>query len=97
MIQYIQLSLFIVLSLTVFLNLVKVLHSIISYSIPSSTLVQCPNLINPDNGRVSMSGNSSGDTATYICDPDFELVGNSTRVCGDDGQWSGEAPMCIRK
>jgi hypothetical protein len=47
--------------------------------------VQCPILINPPDGRVSVTGNSPGDTATYICDPDFELVGDSTRVCGDDG------------
>ena len=66
-------------------------------SIPSSTLARCPILINPPNGIVGVTGNSPGDTANYICDPDFELVGNSTRVCGDDGEWSGEAPMCIRK
>ena len=67
------------------------------YSTHSSTLARCPILINPPNGIVGVTGNSPGDTANYICDPDFELVGNSTRVCGDDGQWSGEAPMCIRK
>ena len=53
--------------------------------------------MNPGNGTVVVVGNSSGDMATYFCDPDFDLVGVSVRVCGDDGVWSDEAPMCIRK
>ena len=51
----------------------------------------------PANGTVVVIGNTRGDMATYSCNAGFELVGNSTRVCGDDGEWSGEAPMCIRK
>ena len=62
-----------------------------------SDLALCPNLISLANGRVSVTGSSSGDTATYICEPGYDLVGDSIRVCGDDGQWSGEAPMCIRE
>ena len=65
--------------------------------IPSSTLAQCPMLMDPANGRVSVTGNLPGDNATYTCDPDYGLVGVSVRVCGNDGQWSGEAPMCARK
>ena len=57
-------------------------------------LAICPILIRPANGSVTVTGNSSGDTATYTCDSDYDLVGVSERVCGDDGQWSGEAPMC---
>ena len=63
-----------------------------------STLAQCPVLMDPANGTVVLSGRSSGDTATYSCDSaDFDLVGTAVRTCGDDGMWSGEAPMCIRK
>ena len=62
-----------------------------------STLVQCPILMDPANGMVNVTGNLPGDTATYTCDPDYDLVGESERVCGDDGEWSEEAPMCIRK
>ena len=54
--------------------------------------------MNPTNGTVVLSGTSPGDTATYTCvSADFELVGLSERTCGDDGVWSGEGPMCIRK
>ena len=64
---------------------------------PSSTLARCPILIDPANGRVSVTGNSPGDMAVYTCDPDYDLVGVSVRQCGSNGEWSGEAPMCIRK
>ena len=70
---------------------------IVSEYLNSSTLARCPILINPPNGIVGVTGNSRGDIATYTCDPNFDLVGASVRECGDDGQWSGEAPMCIRE
>ena len=54
----------------------------------------CPILISPANGLVNVTGNSPGDSAIYTCGPDYDLVGVSVRVCGDDGQWSGEAPIC---
>ena len=53
--------------------------------------------MNPDNGMVVVVGNSRGDMATYSCNDGFDLVGVSVRVCGDDGVWSDEAPVCIRK
>ena len=57
----------------------------------------CPDLTDPANGFVSVTGNSPGDTATYTCEADYDLVGMSERECGADGMWTGEAPMCIRK
>ena len=72
-------------------------ESVVSGNVAFNTLVQCPALENPADGMVSVTGNSSGDTATYICDSNFDLLGVSERVCEDDGQWSGEAPMCIGK
>ena len=50
--------------------------------------------MNPGNGTVVVV---RGDMATYSCNDGFDLVGVSVRVCGDDGEWSDEAPMCIRK
>ena len=39
-----------------------------------------------------------GTTATYWCDSGFSLVGGIfPRVCGEDGVFSGEAPVCQRK
>ena len=57
--------------------------------------IMCPNLVIPANGMVAMTGNLVGDTATYTCDPGFELVGNATQTCLSDGTWSDIPPVCI--
>ena len=46
---------------------------------------------------MNVTGNSPGDSAIYSCDPDYDLVGESVRICGNNGMWSGEAPICRRK
>ena len=56
--------------------------------------ILCPNLVNPANGMVVVTGNSVGDNATYTCDPGFELEGATTRTCQSDGTWSGIPPWC---
>ena len=53
----------------------------------------CPSLMNPENGRVEFTTNV-GDTATYTCDDDYILSGDSTRLCLASGMWSGNAPTC---
>jgi len=30
---------------------------------------------------VTFTGNSVGNTATYTCDPDFDLIGGATTTC----------------
>ena len=59
--------------------------------------VECPNLSNPSNGRVDQRGNRPGDRASYTCDSGYELVGLSSRICQNNGQWSGDAPTCESK
>ena len=54
----------------------------------------CPDLMDPANGKVTISGNSDGDSATYSCDPGYELVGTETVICQSDGQWSDPPPVC---
>ena len=59
--------------------------------------MDCGTLPNPANGRVShTTGTTVGQTATYNCNPDYNLVGDSTRVCQATGVWSGSAPTCQR-
>ena len=56
----------------------------------------CPTLSNPSNGRVDQQGNRPGDRATYVCNSGYELVGNTVRTCQNNGQWSGNKPICER-
>ena len=60
-------------------------------------LVRCPNLPNPSNGRVNQRGNKPGDRASYTCNSGYELQGDSTRICQNNGEWSGDAPACERE
>ena len=58
-------------------------------------VVDCGNLTAPDNGSVTLtSGTTFGQTVTYSCNTGFNLVGDSTRTCQANGDWSGSAPTC---
>jgi CUB/sushi domain-containing protein len=51
-----------------------------------------------DNGQVDVSGGTMiGDTTNYQCNEHFELKGDNTRTCQEDGTWSGTAPTCLGK
>ena len=60
-------------------------------------VVQCDGLTAPDNGNVNKMCVLAGNSASYSCDDTYTLVGAATRVCGADGVWQGEAPICKRK
>ena len=68
--------------------------------LPSIRAAECANLPDPPFGDISLSGNSIGDVATYVCDPGAELVGPQTRTCEETdpgiADWSDEEPVCIR-
>jgi len=51
----------------------------------------------PENGMVTWTGLTLGDTATYTCDDGFELNGAETRTCQSDETWSDVPPTCERK
>ena len=61
-----------------------------------STAIDCSALSDPANGQVSTNGTTFGETATYSCNPGYNLVGDSTRTCGATGNWSGSEPTCER-
>ena len=61
-----------------------------------STVVDCNALSDPANGQVSTSGTTFGETATYSCNPGYNLVGDNTRACQATGNWSGSEPTCER-
>ena len=58
------------------------------------TTVDCRPLSDPTNGQVVISGTTLGKIANYTCDPKYTLFGNSSRVCKNDGAWSGQAATC---
>ena len=37
------------------------------------------------------------NTATYTCNPGYNLTGDATRMCQSDGMWSDSPPTCPRK
>ncbi|XP_066283044.1 sushi, von Willebrand factor type A, EGF and pentraxin domain-containing protein 1-like [Branchiostoma lanceolatum] len=63
---------------------------------PTCQKLQCPSLASPNHGTVSSSLNLVGDTVTFSCDPGFEIVGSTDRLCQSDGTWSGTQPRCRR-
>ncbi|XP_014773468.1 sushi, von Willebrand factor type A, EGF and pentraxin domain-containing protein 1 [Octopus bimaculoides] len=49
----------------------------------------------PSNGRkVSKTGHTVNSTITFSCEYGYELLGNKTLVCGEDGNWTGTFPSC---
>lgn len=64
----------------------------------AAVAVTCESLVDPVNGKVSVSGLSVGAFATYTCNSGFLLVGGAkSRVCSLGGVWSGVAPVCRSK
>ena len=59
------------------------------------TAGDCGSLTDPANGQVDhTAGTTLGQTATYSCNADYNLVGDSTRTCQAAGNWSGSEPTC---
>ena len=56
--------------------------------------VECDYLEDLEYGGVNHEGVYYGDKAIYSCHYGYKLVGESTRKCLYDGNWSGEEPEC---
>ncbi|PKU44337.1 von willebrand factor type egf and pentraxin domain-containing protein 1 [Limosa lapponica baueri] len=65
-----------------------------SLPLPECIPVECPQPEEIQNGIVDVQGLTFLSTALYTCKPGFELVGNTTILCGEDGQWLGGRPAC---
>lgn len=53
---------------------------------------RCSKPENPANGQVTVTSSSY---AAYACESGYQLVGEQTRTCQNNGQWSGQAPTCV--
>ena len=56
--------------------------------------MDCGRLSDPTNGDVSFRTTTFNSRAAYSCNNGFLLVGQTTRVCQSNGEWSGKAPVC---
>ena len=46
------------------------------------------------NGTFEGQGNKFGDRYAFKCDLPFALIGNDEIICGKDGLWTGQVPVC---
>ena len=59
------------------------------------TAVDCGNLTDLANGQVDhTAGTTFRENATYSCNTGYDLLGNSTRTCQAEGNWSWSEPTC---
>ncbi|XP_060618494.2 sushi, von Willebrand factor type A, EGF and pentraxin domain-containing protein 1 isoform X2 [Anolis sagrei] len=65
-----------------------------SFPLPECIPVECPQPEEIQNGIVDVQGLTYLSTALYNCKPGFELMGNMTVLCGEDGHWLGGKPTC---
>ena len=56
--------------------------------------VDCGPLNNPMNGMVALDGTTFMNEANYSCNAGYMVVGMTTRICGENGQWSGNNSTC---
>ena len=59
--------------------------------------ITCSELQDPMNGLVQVNGTTIGSRADYKCNSGFKLEGVAWRRCQDNGEWTGEAPVCKSK
>lgn len=65
-----------------------------SRAVPECQPIECPKLIAPDNGHVTVEGYNFGNVARYNCDPGYDLNDDELRVCLENQTWSGKNPQC---
>ena len=72
------------------------LFFIFHYLLPSTLVSQCGVILNdPENGRVSCRhGQEIGRTCLIICDPGYEVSGETVLTCLPGGLWSGQPTPC---
>uniref|UniRef100_A0A8C4ECW7 Sushi, von Willebrand factor type A, EGF and pentraxin domain containing 1 n=1 Tax=Dicentrarchus labrax TaxID=13489 RepID=A0A8C4ECW7_DICLA len=61
---------------------------------PECIPVECPQPVEVTNGIVDVQGLMYLSKALYSCRTGYNLVGNSTVLCGEKGLWIGGVPSC---
>ena len=64
----------------------------------NKSIIRCPALPKPLNGRKSENRYWPGTIVRFACDQGFRLIGYENRRCRENGLWSwGEDPSCVSK
>ena len=63
--------------------------------VPECTLVTCNPPSPISNGNIIGSNFSYNEAASFTCNEGYNLIGNSTLRCSENGSWTGDSPMCI--
>ena len=58
------------------------------------TPVNCGQPVSPEHGDIDVRFYTFNSIARYGCEYGYRLNGNETRVCSEDGRWSGSDPVC---
>uniref|UniRef100_A0A3Q2CZJ5 Sushi, von Willebrand factor type A, EGF and pentraxin domain containing 1 n=1 Tax=Cyprinodon variegatus TaxID=28743 RepID=A0A3Q2CZJ5_CYPVA len=61
---------------------------------PECIAVECPQPVDISSGIVDVHGLTYLSKALYSCKTGYNLVGNSTLLCGERGVWIGGIPSC---
>ncbi|XP_073528886.1 fibulin-7 [Phyllobates terribilis] len=61
---------------------------------PEPQPVSCPLLEAPENGRKFGSKYLADHEVHFTCDPGYQLIGPSSRLCQQNGTWTDNAPQC---
>ena len=65
------------------------MHQVIDCGIPESE--------NTDTLSIVYSNTTYGGLAFYYCEVEYNLIGNSTRMCDESESWSNNSPFCQSK
>lgn len=64
------------------------------------TAIYCPDPLVPEKGRLLSSSSKEskypvGDLIIYSCEEGYEILGESSIVCTENGFWSHPPPFCL--
>ncbi|KAM3968462.1 locomotion-related protein hikaru genki [Aphomia sociella] len=68
---------------------------------PICTPIYCPDPLVPENGKLLTEAKAKhgkypvGDLMIYACEDGYEVVGESSIVCTENGFWSHPPPFCL--
>lgn len=65
-----------------------------SGSKPTCQEILCPSLSTPANGEVTGTKRNVGSTVQFDCTPGYSIQGARRLVCGANGQWDKQPPVC---